>query len=97
MHRSIANPRSVGTMARMKRHRRTRRPLPPLSPAPTDEMTGERELDLADRRDAPPEGHVNVGPDDRSPPHVDEVEGAERVPDVDSWVIERVASHTDTP
>ncbi len=97
MHRSIANPRTVGTMPRMKRHRRSRRPPLPPSPAPTDEVTGERELDLADRRDVPPEGHANVGPDDRSPPHVDEVEGAERVPDVDSWVIERVASHTDTP
>jgi len=79
--------------------RRSRRPPPPPNPSPTEEVPPERARDLADRRDLPAEGHVNVGPDDRSSGHYDDIEaeGSERVADVDTSVIETVASHVDAP
>jgi hypothetical protein len=53
--------------------------------------------DLADRRDAPAEGHANVGPDDRTSWHYDDIEteGTERVPDIDASVIDSVARRAD--
>jgi len=85
-----------GIMPRKTRRSRSRS-APPPAPSTTEDAPVEREHDLADRRDRPSEGHVNVGPDDRAPGHVDDVEHEDQVPDVDSWVIERVASQTDRP
>jgi len=57
----------------------------------------ERARDPADRRDQPAEGHANVGPDDRSSRHYDDIEaeGSERIPEVDAAVIESVDSQPD--
>jgi hypothetical protein len=83
----------------MPRTQPRKRP-PPASPVSSPEAEpNDLPRDLADRRDVPVEGHANVGPDDRTSGHYDDIEteGAERIPELDSAVIDGVAGRGDPP
>ncbi|MBS1123346.1 MAG: hypothetical protein H6Q90_5574 [Deltaproteobacteria bacterium] len=81
-----------------RKHRSTAsRPRTSAIPPTVGEPPVVRLRDLADRRDLPVPDHANVGPDDRTAPHADDIEtdGEERIRDVDASVIESGASEAD--